>query len=109
VQREGRPSKTSQFGQFTQEQRATEKGIGRETQKKLDALASRRPDLLAEVRAGRKSTHRAAIEAGIVKEKSPFEKIALLIERHYDDLTPEERQKLKELLSRPNLTLNVAA
>jgi hypothetical protein len=47
--------------------RAAEAGVGERTQRKLDALARSRPDLLAEVRAGRRSAHAASLEAGIVK------------------------------------------
>jgi hypothetical protein len=82
--------------------RAKKSGVSRYTQIKLDSLTRERPDLLEEVSTGRKSAHRAAVEAGITKELSPFEKIARLIERHHRDLTPEERHKLKEmLLARP--------
>jgi hypothetical protein len=51
----------------TQRARAEAAGISVRTQRKLDRLARDRPDLLAEVRAGRLSAHRAALEAGIVK------------------------------------------
>jgi hypothetical protein len=58
---EGRPpTDTAQFAQLTQETRAEEAGVSRRTQQKLDALARRRPDLLDEVRAGRKSAHAVA-------------------------------------------------
>ena len=52
----------------SQAARAGKAGVSRYTQQKLDRLARDRPDLLAEVRAGRLSAHRAALEAGIVKE-----------------------------------------
>ena len=51
----------------SQTERAKENNISPAQQKKLDALARRAPALLEEVRAGTKSTHRACIEAGIVK------------------------------------------
>ncbi len=50
----------------TQRARARAAGISVRTQRKLDRLARDRPDLLAEVKAGRMSAHRAALEAGIV-------------------------------------------
>ena len=37
------------------------------SQRKLDALAKKRPDLLEAVRSGIMSAHCAAVEAGIVK------------------------------------------
>jgi hypothetical protein len=50
----------------SQAARAKENGVSTYTQRKLDALARKRPDLLDEVRAGRLSAHRAALEAGII-------------------------------------------
>ena len=50
----------------SQATRAKENGVSTYTQRKLDALARKRPDLLDEVRAGRLSAHRAALEAGII-------------------------------------------
>jgi hypothetical protein len=50
-----------------QSRRASKAGIGERTQRILDSLARSRPDLLAEVQAGRMSAHAAAVEAGIVK------------------------------------------
>jgi hypothetical protein len=100
VKREGRPNReTAQFAQFNQEERAEQIGVRRRTQQKLDALARRRPDLLDEVRSGRKTAHRAAVEAGIMKEPSPFEQIERLIAKHLETLTPEEKQALKEMLN----------
>jgi hypothetical protein len=83
----------------SQKARAERNCVGVMTQIKLDALARHRPDLLEEVRSGRKSAHRAAVEAGIVRERTPFEKIARLIGRHCAELTPDERAQLKELLN----------
>jgi hypothetical protein len=80
-----------------QGERAKKAGIGRQTQIKL-SLARRRPDLLEEVRAGRMTTHRAAVQAGIVKQDSPFETARKAIEKALPKLTPAERVKLKELL-----------
>jgi hypothetical protein len=57
-----------QSSHHRQTERASRAGISVRTQRKLDRLAKVRPDLLAEVRAGRLSAHRAALEAGIVKE-----------------------------------------
>jgi hypothetical protein len=78
---EGRPpapeagQETAQFRQLSQSKRAKENGVSRYTQQKLDALARLRPDLLEEVRAGRKSAHRAATEAGIVKAPDPLDRL----------------------------------
>jgi len=54
----------------SQTMRAAGSAISRRTQQHLDALARRRPDLLDEVRSGRLSAHRAAIQAGIVNHGS---------------------------------------
>jgi hypothetical protein len=51
-----------------QRARAEAAGISVRTQRKLDRLAQVRPGLLAAVRAGRMSAHRAALEAGIVNK-----------------------------------------
>jgi hypothetical protein len=53
---------------LSQPARAKAAGVSVRTQRKLDRLARERPDLLAEVRAGRLSAHRAAIEAGVVRK-----------------------------------------
>jgi hypothetical protein len=58
----------------TQRARAEAAGISERTQRKLDRLARDRPDLLAEVRAGRLSAHRAALEAGIVSKATEDER-----------------------------------
>jgi hypothetical protein len=50
--------------------RAAAAHIGVETQRKQDRLAQVRPDLLAEIRAGRKTTHAAYIEAGFGKREA---------------------------------------
>jgi hypothetical protein len=51
----------------SQRSRAEQNGVSKRTQEKLDALARSRPDLLDEVKAGRRSAHAASLEAGIVK------------------------------------------
>jgi hypothetical protein len=43
----------------TQTERATKAGISRRTQQKQDALARKAPQLLADVKSGRKSTDAA--------------------------------------------------
>jgi hypothetical protein len=58
----------------TQRARARAAGISVRTQRKLDRLARDRPDLLAEVKAGRMSAHRAALEAGIVGKATEDER-----------------------------------
>lgn len=60
----------------SQAARAAAAGVSRDTQKKLDALARKAPEKLAEVQRGEKSTNRACIEAGIVKEKTPRQWLA---------------------------------
>jgi hypothetical protein len=60
-----------EFANSSQAKRAATAGISRDTQRKLDRLARERPDLLAEVKAGRLSAHAAAVEAEIVKRRTP--------------------------------------
>jgi hypothetical protein len=55
-------------------ERATSNGVSKAQQQKLDALARRAPALLEQVKAGELSTHRACIQAGIVKVPSPLDK-----------------------------------
>jgi hypothetical protein len=62
----------------TQPARARAAGISVRTQRLLDRLAKVRPDLLDEVRAGRLSAYRAAVEAGIVKEAAEAEHAAVV-------------------------------
>lgn len=71
-----------------QEHRAVTNGVGVVTQRKLDALARRAPELLAAVQRGEMSTHAAAKAAGIVKEKSTVEKLNAL----WAKATIEERR-----------------
>jgi hypothetical protein len=51
-----------------QKDRAEQNGISRPTQRKLDRLARDHPDLHERVKAGELSAHRAAIEAGFIKD-----------------------------------------
>lgn len=74
----------------SQSARARQAGVSPRTQRNLDALARRRPDLLGQVQRKEMSTHRACIEAGIVKVKPPLEQAQALCAR----LSPEERQEL---------------
>ena len=62
-----RPTKESRQIADLQADRAAKVGISERSQRKLDALAKKRPDLLEAVRAGIMSAHCAAVEAGIVK------------------------------------------
>jgi hypothetical protein len=55
-----------QSSHHRQAERASRAGISTRSQRLLDRLAKVRPDLLDEVRAGRLSAHRAALEAGII-------------------------------------------
>jgi hypothetical protein len=63
-----------QLSHHRQTERASRAGISVRTQRKLDRLARVRPDLLTEVRAGRMSAHRAALEAGIVGQATEDER-----------------------------------
>lgn len=67
------PGNASQFASLSQAGRAKENGVSKRTQEKLDALARKAPEKLEEVQAGKKSTHRACVEAGIVKEPTPLD------------------------------------
>jgi hypothetical protein len=90
---EGRPGKeTSKTG--TLAGRSQSAGVSKETQRKLDALARRAPALLDEVRRGKKSTHRACVEAGIVKVPTPPQLAAKLLPK----LPPPERLALLRAL-----------
>lgn len=97
VMSEGRP-KLGNLPSFSQRERASQNGVSPRTQRRLDAIARQRPDLLEEVRAGRLSANRAALEAGIDREPSAFERLQRAIERFGSELTPEERQQLKDML-----------
>jgi hypothetical protein len=67
-----RPAEESRkIAGLSQPARAEAAGISERTQRKLDRLARERPDLLAEVKAGRLSAHAAAVEAEIVKRRTP--------------------------------------
>jgi hypothetical protein len=67
-------------------------------------LRKSRPDIHSRVLAGELTPNAGMVEADFrqkapSRKKSSFEKIAALIQKHYEDLTPEERIKLKEMLS----------
>jgi hypothetical protein len=65
---QGRPAKKRQIAGYTQEDRAGENEVSERTQRKLDHLAEHRPDLLAQVQAGKIATCRAYdIARGIQK------------------------------------------
>jgi hypothetical protein len=66
----GRQQSNAQFEHLTQPARATKNRIGRTTQQTLDRLAKKFPSLHKKVIAGELSTHRAAVQAGIVKERT---------------------------------------
>jgi hypothetical protein len=85
----------SQSANATQAERAKEAGISKRQQEKLDALARRAPELLARVRTREMSTHRACVEAGIVKVPTPLEKAKRAVER----LTEAEGRELAAWLS----------
>ncbi len=63
---DGRVNQHTEASQFTkpQGQRATENGIGKRTQEKLDWLAAKRSDLHERIKAGELSVNAAWIEAG---------------------------------------------
>lgn len=58
-----------------QTNRAESNGISPRQQRKLDALARQAPELLEKVKEGEISTHRACVQAGIVKVRSPLEEM----------------------------------
>lgn len=77
-----------------QTDRAAAAGVSERTQRKLDALARRAPALLDRVRSGDMSAHAAAVEAGIVKVRTPQQ----IILREWAKLTTaEQRAMLVEL------------
>jgi hypothetical protein len=78
----------------TRKQRAEENGVSMDTQAKLDALARQAPELLAKVQAGEMSCHRACVEAGIVREPTPVERI----EREFRRLGRRVRQQVLQRL-----------
>lgn len=76
--------------------RAAAAGVSEETQRKLDLLAQKSPALHAKVKAGKKSAHRACVEAGLVKEPTPLD----VLRRAWKKATPAERETFrKEALS----------
>jgi hypothetical protein len=86
------PGNAAEFRHHTQTARAEANGISRAQQQKLDALATRAPELHAKVKAGEMSTHRACVEAGIVKAPTPLESA----QRAFDRLTSTEQQEFLE-------------
>ena len=78
----------------SQSMRAESNGISPRQQRKLDALARRAPALLEEVRRGEKSTHRACLEAGIVKPPTPLD----LFKRAWAKLSKRERAQGRKWL-----------
>lgn len=83
----GQPKVMSNCDITSQGERAAENGVSRYTAWKHARLARERPDLLEDVRAGRMSTHAAAVAAGIVRQPSPLEKA----QRAFERLEGEER------------------
>jgi hypothetical protein len=79
----------------TQQERAKVNGVKRRSQQHLDRIARESPTLLAEVQAGQKSIHRAAVELGIVKEPPPLERV----KSAYLRLDPQEQTAFREWLS----------
>jgi len=53
------------YSKHLQPERARASGVSRSQQQYLDAIAQRRPDLLEDIRAGRRSVRAAALEAGL--------------------------------------------
>lgn len=56
-----------------QQDRAKANGISVPNQRKLDKIAAKSPAHLDEIQAGTKTIHRAAVELGIVKVRTPLE------------------------------------
>lgn len=73
-------------------ERAASSGVGERTQRKLDALARRAPDLLEKVKAGELSAHAAAKEAGIVKERTALDDL----KRAWMKATMDERHQFEQ-------------
>jgi hypothetical protein len=78
-----------QFAYQIQSERARSSGISPRQQRKLDALARRAPNLLNAVKAGELSTHRACVQAGIVKEPTGYQ----LLCRAWDKASKEEKDR----------------
>lgn len=78
----------------SQSSRAARSGVSPRQQRKLDALARRAPALLEEVRQGKKSCHRACVEAGIVKLPTLME----VAQRAWLKMTAEQRKAFLEWL-----------
>lgn len=72
----------------SQSTRAKDNGVGLNTQRLLDALASKRPDLLEKVDAGELKPKTAARMAGIVKEKTALEQLR----QWWEKATAKERR-----------------
>ena len=77
-----------------QSERASVNGISIRAQKQLDRIARESPAHLAEIQAGTKTIHRAAVELGIVKVKTPLEQALSAFQR----LSPEDRVTFMELV-----------
>ena len=85
----------AQIAQATQAERAKEIGVSRRTQQTLDKLKRHHPELHAAVAAGEMSCNAAAIEAGIVKVKTPLEKALDAFRK----LEPTERDAFLALIN----------
>jgi hypothetical protein len=95
---EGRPKRssdeTASGKQLTQAERAGRKRISRSTQQRLDAIARKRPDLLAEIAAKRLTVREAARTAGIERQPDLYEQLLRLWGR----LDPEQRARFEAYL-----------
>jgi hypothetical protein len=92
---EGRPKKLGKLPSLSQAERAKQNGISPRTQKKLDRLARDSPDLHEKVKRGEMKPHRAAIEAGFVKEATPL----TLLKREWAKASADEQQQFLRWLA----------
>jgi hypothetical protein len=91
---QGERSDILESGKSTQRVRANQNGIGLDSQRKLDYLASHHPALLAHVQAGEVSIHKAYVQARALPERTPLD----VLRRAWRQASPDEqRQFLAEV------------
>jgi hypothetical protein len=75
----GRPETNGQFVYLSRSARAVAAGISSNTQKKLDNLARKAPEVMKDLKAGKyRSVHAAEKAAGLVKVETPLEQLLRL-------------------------------
>lgn len=85
----GRPRKVDAASTFSQTGRAKSNGVGIVTQRYLDALAAKRPDLLDKIQAGELKPKTAARQAGIIRVLSELE----IVQKAFKKLTARQRRQ----------------